>query len=162
MAHGEVRLEFGDRSVTYSARVSCHRGYVAWGHSLVVCEAGVWSRAPAQCRPLSCGRPPALAHAAVALRNGSTLWRDEAVYTCTQGYLMVVNESSGEWILWTDWESHSISYHMALCHVILTFCAMTDAQHIIIIIIITSSCHPVFMSSCHHSIVFCDGQSILK
>ena len=97
VAHGEVRLEFGDRSVTYSARVSCHRGYVAWGHSLVVCGAGVWSRAPAQCRPLSCGRPPALAHAAVALRNGSTLWRDEAVYTCSQGYLMVVNESSGEW-----------------------------------------------------------------
>ena len=98
VSHGRILLEFDDLEVSYRARLECDRGYVAWGHSSLAClTSGLWSSEPglSSCRPLSCGAPPPLANAGVLLRNGSTLWRDEAVYTCDPGYLLVVNDSTG-------------------------------------------------------------------
>ena len=98
VSHGRILLEFDDLEVSYRARLECDRGYVAWGHSSLACLAsGLWSSEPglSSCRPLSCGAPPPLANAGVLLRNGSTVWRDEAVYTCDPGYLLVVNDSTG-------------------------------------------------------------------
>ena len=89
-------MEFDDYDVMYRARVVCDRGHVTWGHSHVSCDGGTWSDTAATCRPLSCGHPSPLEHATVVLRNGTTLWRDEAVYKCSPGYLMVVNDSSAQ------------------------------------------------------------------
>ena len=76
-------------------KVECDRGFVTWGHSKVACNEGRWSGPPAECRPLSCGPPPTLDNANVKLTSGSTLWKDEAVYQCGDGFIMVVDNASG-------------------------------------------------------------------
>ena len=75
--------------------MECDRGFVTWGHSKVACNEGRWSGPPAECRPLSCGPPPTLDNANVKLTSGSTLWKDEAVYQCGDGFIMVVDNASG-------------------------------------------------------------------
>lgn len=96
VSHGKIVMEFDDYDVMYRARVVCDRGHVTWGHSHVSCDDGTWSDTAATCRPLSCGHPAPLEFASVVLTNGTTLWRDEAVYKCNPGYLMVVNDSSAQ------------------------------------------------------------------
>ena len=49
-------------------------------------SSGQWTGTAPQCRLISCGDPPMLPHSAVALLNGSTQWRAQAVYSCLPGY----------------------------------------------------------------------------
>ena len=99
VSNGSMQLEFDVYDVMYVARLVCDRGFISWGQSTISCSAGAWSHPPATCRPLSCGYPPRIDRARARLQNGTTLWNDEAVYGCDPGYLMVVNDSSGERIL---------------------------------------------------------------
>ena len=46
------------------------------------------------CSPLSCGQPPSVQFASHGLSNSSFLVGELAVYTCDQGFLMVVNSSN--------------------------------------------------------------------
>jgi len=94
--HGNIFVEFDDYDVMYTAKVECDRGFVTWGHSKVACNEGRWSGPPAECRPLSCGPPPTLDNANVKLTSGSTLWKDEAVYQCGDGFIMVVDNASAQ------------------------------------------------------------------
>ena len=52
-----------------------------------LCDSGgQWTGTAPQCRLISCGDPPMLPHSAVALLNGSTQWRAQALYSCLPGY----------------------------------------------------------------------------
>ena len=46
------------------------------------------------CSPLSCGEPPIVQFASHGLNNSSFLVGELAVYTCDNGFLMVVNSSN--------------------------------------------------------------------
>ena len=46
------------------------------------------------CSPLSCGEPPSVQFASHGLSNSSFLVGELAVYTCDNGFLMVVNSSN--------------------------------------------------------------------
>jgi len=74
--------------------VQCALGYVIWGQAKLYCDNGRWSSEIPTCSPLTCGSPPRVSHSSARLENGSTLWKDVAVYSCDPGYLMVVNTSS--------------------------------------------------------------------
>jgi len=76
-------------SYVYGSRATyhCNPGYILWGNSTRLCDSsGLWTGTAPQCRLISCGDPPMLPHSAVALLNGSTQWRAQAVYSCLPGY----------------------------------------------------------------------------
>ena len=75
------------------ALYTCAPGTVLWGGALT-CTEGRWGGALPSCSPLSCGAPPPLAHATHTSSNSSFLVGQEVVYTCTMGFLMVVNSST--------------------------------------------------------------------
>lgn len=75
------------------ALYTCATGTVLWGAALT-CTEGRWRGAPPTCSPLSCGPPPAVAHATHSSSNSSFLVGEEVVYTCSLGFLMVVNSST--------------------------------------------------------------------
>ena len=84
-------------SYVYGSRATyhCNPGYILWGNSSRLCDSsGQWTGAAPQCRQISCGDPPMIPHSAVALLNGSTQWKSQAVYSCLPGY-----ESPGETLL---------------------------------------------------------------
>jgi len=76
-------------SYVYGSRATyhCNPGFILWGNSTRLCDSsGQWTGQAPNCRPISCGDPPMLPHSAVALLNGSTMWKSLAVYSCLPGY----------------------------------------------------------------------------
>jgi len=79
----------GSRAI-YSCSVP---GTVLWGAGLT-CADGQWKGRLPSCSPLSCGEPPSVQFASHSLGNSSFLVGELAVYTCHDGFLMVVNSSN--------------------------------------------------------------------
>ena len=84
-------------SYVYGSRATyhCNPGFILWGNSTRLCDSsGQWTGQAPNCRPISCGDPPMLPHSAVALLNGSTMWKSLAVYSCLPGYTTLKSECS--------------------------------------------------------------------
>jgi len=94
IANGKIVIENDKNDLPAKAKIQCALGFVIWGQANLNCENGMWSSDLPSCNPLTCGSAPRVAHSSARLQNGSTLWKDMAVYNCDPGFLMVVNASS--------------------------------------------------------------------
>jgi len=92
--NGKIVVENDKNDLPAKTKVQCALGFVIWGQANLNCENGQWSSGPPSCNPLTCGSPPRVVHASSRLKNGSTLWKDVAVYSCDPGFLLVVNAST--------------------------------------------------------------------
>ena len=92
---GRLKLSQDETGRYTAATFSCAVGHILWGEAELACELGTWNHDPPTCQLLDCGEPPAVQHGTATLVNRSTMWASEAVYACNQGYIMVVNSTSG-------------------------------------------------------------------
>jgi hypothetical protein len=92
---GSVQVETDEEGRPLTAKFSCRTGYILWGSELLECDDGAWSSPLPLCKILNCGAPPYIPHATASLMNGRTVWGEQAMYSCNEGYIMIANVSSG-------------------------------------------------------------------
>lgn len=73
------------------ATYHCNPGHVLWGNASRLCsEEGTWTGTQPQCKPITCGPPPEVAHSHYKLLNASSSWLSQVEYSCKSGHRMAV------------------------------------------------------------------------